>query len=266
MTAAGLERARAAEVGGHPVRLVEVDDALVVVTEVLREKVPYTLALPAGSTPSWAWKLLAPLYLHSELDERPPSPGDVIPLAEPVAGFTGLLLVADPDVDGATRIVGLYDDELTLIETWDAHRFIEAWLEQGGDLITTEGRTSWLTGDFGVTCRAQARAEGSSVGQLYFDGGWSETDDEGLALHLPGGEEAARIQAILRARLPFERPLFLVGPPGAGTVAFIYDANGFRAELQDDTLAFFGRCEDQEIQQLVALFDPDGPGVTVPLG
>lgn len=163
------------------------------------------------------------------------------------------------------RIVGVHPDELALIETWNCSRFIEEWAAEDPRLLTDPQRGTVLRGSLGGRCRARATTEGSSVGQLYIEGGFTFTEDGGLELHFPGGHQAQRIKDVLRARLAFDRPLFLVGPPGAGTVAFI-PGSPFSAEVQDDQLVFYGSLADPELQEILSFLRPDSPGATVRLG
>lgn len=188
--------------------------------------------------------------------------------------LTGFIVVPDPilpEVDGPAgpvpvrRLLGVTQDEIDLIESWNALSFAEELAHLHPSLLTRVDRRSMLTGTFLQRCIQRAGREGSSLGQLHFSGGWSIDEHDSLHLHIPGGEEASRILNVLRGRLPFDRPLFLVGPEGAGTIAFV-PRDGFRAILQDDdTLVFFGRIHTPEIQQILSFFDPDGPGVIAQL-
>lgn len=163
------------------------------------------------------------------------------------------------------RLLGVTQDEVDLIESWNAQSFAEELLHLQPSLLTDITRGSLLHGRFLQRCIHRAGKEGSTLGQLHFSGGWTIDDGDCLQLHLPGGHEARRILNVLRGRLPFDRPLFLVGPQGAGSIAFV-PRDGFRAVLQDDdTLVFFGRIHTPEIQQILSFFDPDGPGVVAQL-
>lgn len=181
--------------------------------------------------------------------------------ADPVLGT-----IATPNGEvEVRRFVGALPAELALIETWNCRGFLHEWSQDDPLLITDPDRTSVLTGELAVRCSTRAAEEGSSVGQLFFEGGWTDSEDAGLELYFPGGHQARRIKDVLRARLPFDRPLFLVGPDGAGTVVFVPD-NDFRAEIQDDQLVFYGNLHHRELQQILSFLQPDGPGSVVRLG
>ena len=252
----------------------------------------YSLAVPVGDEadpPVWAAALLQHLARYVLQSGAELKVGDNMPCmhaitqipfapehheAIPSTALDTLVVSEDPLLStvqtpngpvSVRRIIGVHPDELALIETWNCRRFIEEWAAEDPRLLTDPARGTVLRGSLGGRCRARATTEGSSVGQLYIEGGFSFTEDGGLELHFPGGSQAQRIKDVLRARLTFDRPLFLVGPEGAGTVAFIPGAT-FSAEVQDDQLVFYGTLADPEIQEILSFLRPDSAGATVSLG
>lgn len=189
--------------------------------------------------------------------------------------LSDFIVVPDPVLPSITipsgtfevcRLLGVTQDEVDLIESWNALSFAEEFQEGHPALVSDITRDSVLNGAFLRRCIQRAGQEGCSVGQLHFSGGWTIDDEDCLQLHIPGGDEARRILNVLRGRLPFDRPLFLVGPEGSGSVAFV-PRDDFRAVLQDDdTLVFFGRMHTPEIQQILSFFQPNGPDVIARLG
>lgn len=136
------------------------------------------------------------------------------------------------------RALGVFADELELMELWSPAGFVETFASRDPQLVTDIGRRS-AAEDAMVVARIEdgSRRQGSGVGALAVPGvAWS-SDDDGLKVTFPGGPHAQRIHRMVRARLAFGRHLLVhdVDPQRPDAVVFEpADALAFRND--GDTL------------------------------
>ncbi len=132
------------------------------------------------------------------------------------------------------RVLGLYTDELQLMDLWSPVGFTAGVAARDPDLRTDIARTRWTADpEFVAAIEEGSRREGSQVSYVAVSGVQWSSDDEGLRVRFPGGADALRIRRMLRARLPFGRHLLVhdIDPDIADAVAFEpADDVGFRNE------------------------------------
>jgi hypothetical protein len=245
----------------------------------------YSIAVPCddGEVPVWPSALLRHMcryVLNSRAELRV---GDNIPCHAPITTvpfapehrammpqteLDTLLVGTDPllpEVDTphgpveVRRFVGLRTDELRLLQRWSGTAFFEEMQAVDPTLLTDLQRPSLLDhGSFRERAEERSSREGSSLGMLFIDGGWQQAESGGVEVRFPGGAEARLIREVLAARLPFDRPLVLRGPPEVGPVVF-EPHEEFAMALEEGTLYFQGSLDHPQMQQIVGAIREDSP-------
>lgn len=138
-----------------------------------------------------------------------------------------------------TRAVGLYEGERAMLDLWTPEGFLGCLRDRDPHLATGIERAHY-TDDTGFVSAIEAgsQRDGSQVSFVAVPGvQWGQEEDNTLVVGFPGGEHAARILRMIRARLPFGRHLLVhdIDPEKRDAVAFEPGPGlGFRNE--GDTL------------------------------
>lgn len=159
------------------------------------------------------------------------------------------------------RALGVFADELELMELWSPAGFVQTISSRDPQLATDVGRRSVAEDDSFVEAIEQgSRRHGSGVAALAVPNvAWS-SDDTGLRVTFPGGTHAKRILRMLRARLGFGRHLLVhdVNPAKTDAVAFEpADALAFRKN--GDTLVVSIPADHPLVESFAQV--GDGPSV-----
>jgi hypothetical protein len=248
----------------------------------------YSIAVPAvGEVPTWPAALLrhmARYVLNTRAELRV---GDNIPCQGPItrvpfapehhAGLPDtpldtLLVGIDPllpTIDTphgpieVRRMVGLRSEELRFVQQWNGEAFFAQMAATFPPMTCDLQRGSLLDDPAFVDPATASRdTDGSSLGVLYCQAGWAPGPDGSTQVHFPGGADAAQIQAVLQARLPFDRPLILQGPHDLGPIVF-EPAPSFGLTMDGPALVLMGSLSDPQLQGVLAAIDPTGPGSTL---
>ena len=253
----------------------------------------YSIAVPVddeADVPAWPAALLRHMTRYVLTTRADLRVGDNIPLPGPITRVAfspehhasmpdsvldNLLVGPDPllgSIDTprgsveVRRLVGLRAEELRFVQQWNGEAFFRCMQAVRPDMTCELDRGSLLEEpDFSGPASAGRDADGSSLGVLYCEGGWTTTPEGGHRVHLPGGADAAQIRAVLEARLPFGRSLLLRGPPELGPVEF-RPAEAFGIGLDGQRLVFEGQLDDPQLQAVLAAVDPSGTGGTINIG
>jgi hypothetical protein len=67
---------------------------------------------------------------------------------------------------------------------------------------------------------------------------------------------------VIEARLPYGRPVVLVGPPGVGPIRFD-PAPAFAMHPEGQQMLISGSLDDPQMQHVLAAIDPAGEGTTL---
>ena len=121
------------------------------------------------------------------------------------------------------RTVGLYADELQLMDLWSPAGFTAGLAGRDPHLRTDIARGHWTSdAQFVAAIEDGSRREGSEVSYVAVPGVHWSSDERGLHVRFPGGGDAQRIHRMLKARLPFGRHLLVhdIDPANPDAVAF----------------------------------------------
>jgi len=137
----------------------------------------------------------------------------------PDTAMHGIVIAADPllptihTARGAVQVrraVGVYADELQLMDSWSPAGFVASIAALSGQFVTDVARSSFAA-DPDVVARIEkgSREHGSEVPYVAVRGvTWSRGDGV-MHVTLPGGADALRILGMARARLPFGHHLLV---------------------------------------------------------
>lgn len=145
------------------------------------------------------------------------------------------------------QVVGLTDDEEFALKCWSTREVLEVFGPYMPLWITQLQRTSLMDrADVADAVRAGAARDGSRTGQLFFEGlSWSSEKHMSRApdFHIViGARQVSELLALLPARLPFGRELWLVGSDVAIVLAeasnnHLHEVDGvLRWELTHDAM------------------------------
>lgn len=193
---------------------------------------------------------------------------------QPQTELEGLLVGVDPLIPSVStphgeievrRLVGIHPEELGLVRRWNGKSLWQEVERSMPDLTCALGRPS-LLGDTDFAQRTEARVaeEGSSLGVLFVQGGFQQ-DGDAVVLSLPGGPDAKMVAEVLKARLPFDRPLILRGPPEYGPVVF-EPADEFAMALDEDGFVVQGQLDHPAYQAIITSLESDAPRITIRFG
>ncbi len=123
-----------------------------------------------------------------------------------------------------TRAVGLYEGERSMMDLWTPEGFLGCLRERNPGLVTSIDRDPYTDdASFVSAIEAGSQEDGSQVSFVAVPGvQWGQEEDNTLVVGFPGGEHAARILRMVRARLPFGRHLLVhdIDPEKPDAVAF----------------------------------------------
>ncbi len=179
--------------------------------------------------PLWPASLLQHLARYVFDSGNVFSPGHHIDLNGPICvdeptALTALVFVEDPDMGSITtprgrvdfiQAVGVTTAELDVIGRWNALAVAEMLDERHPRGVTDLTRAS-LTDDPGVMARIEdgIRRDGSSQGMLYVDHLGVERNATPPVVEIGAGI-VDRLISVLMGRIPFDRPLMMVGREAA---------------------------------------------------
>lgn len=248
----------------------------------------YSIAVPAeGELPTWPVALLRHMTRYVLNTRAELRVGDNIPCQGPITRVPfapehhammpdtplhSLLVGRDPllpTIDTphgpveVRRMVGIRDEELRFLQQWNGEAFFGLMATVRPAMSCALQRDN-LLGDpaFAGPAMAARDADGSSLGVLFCQAGWAPGPEGSTQVHFPGGADAEQIQAVLKARLPFDRPLILQGPHDLGPVIF-EPAPSFAMAMDGQALVFMGQLDDPQLQGVLQAIDPAGPGGTL---
>lgn len=217
----------------------------------------------AGEATMWPALVLRALARYMLQSQRELLPGQFMPFPAPITKFfappnereehpatemSAAYFLKDPalrsistpsgDVE-VRRVVGMYPDELEMIEPWSIEGWIELMASRDPDFVTDIARASHAD-DAEIAERIErgAREDGSDFPHVAVDGvAWVQKRDGELRVGLPGGRDARRIHRMLQARLPFGRALLVhdTDPENQLAVAF-QPSDSPSAALDDEVL------------------------------
>jgi hypothetical protein len=165
------------------------------------------------------------------------------------------------------RVVGVFADELQLMDLWSPAGFVQAIAARDPRLATDLERPSATTDPRMVELIEQgSRTYGSEVPYVAVPGvGWSHDDDDGLQITFPGGPHALRIHRMVRARLAFGRHLLVHDLDPEQTAAVVFEpADELTFRNDGDTLVV-GIPADHPLFDTFAQVG-DGPSVSWTFG
>jgi hypothetical protein len=198
----------------------------------------------------------------------PNAPADV-----PMTRMNSVAFTPDPDLPFVElpsgklelrRVVGLFPEEREAMECWSVNGVLGLMRERNARLSTDIARAPMTTdAAFVGAAKAGSARDGSQYGFVAVDD--VDWDDDGSAyvLSFPGGHEAQRMLAMVRARLPFGKHLLVhsTDPQMPRAIVFVPGAQ-VAVEAQGDDLVTTLPI-DHPIFQAIADADEAGLRITL---
>ncbi len=207
---------------------------------------------PAEEPPTWALNFLQNLARYVFQSGNVFRPGDWLPANGPIARdeatrICSMAFIPDPELPAMRtphgelaflQVVGLTADEERAAKRWKTSKLLEVFAPAMPLWITDLARGSLLEqAELQAQVEAGTRRDGSSTGMLWTDAlAWRQDRRllrQSLTTIVIGALQAGELAALLPLRLPFGRPLRIVGE-SASVVFSAGEQN--RVHVEDEVL------------------------------
>lgn len=221
--------------------------------------------------PTWAMNFLQNLARYVFTSGNVFNDGDWMPLNGPIASaettaIVSMAIKADPELEAIDtpngrlaflQVIGLTDEEEQALKRWSSHGLLDALSDALPLWVTDLSRESLVDIEPYRTLVADGTArDGSSTGHFWIDHPSWKQEKRLLRSNLTtvslGAQNIAQIVAILPLRLPFGRPLRVLGPDAS--ISFI-PATANEIVVNDGVLEL--KLKEATVNELATLLKPE---------